>query len=220
VVFEKGSAISGRVVFDEDDAAAAAKGRTLRVVGYSATRSADWSPAPPAASTVAADGAFRIDALKPGTYELNVGWGGDAPTGRFYVWSTEVDGAVTNEPIAVTTGEDVDGVVLHMRYGEERVSGVVHVSGALPAGVQLFVAVRREDGVTIAYSSPLDEHRRFIVENVPVGLYDLLVTGYVSGTDVQYASKPVQVAIRHGATPDVEIAFDPDKDVNEREARP
>lgn len=205
----KGSSLAGSVVLENtDNEAAFAKLIRLQVLGYVQHEGPgdNFSHA----ATINSDGTFQFTGLESGTAHLSV-WSQDRNLLKgFYVSRVERDTIVQSRGLEIKTGDHITGVRVVVGYGNATVQGVVKLeNGTLSAGARLFVRVTKV-GETASNSRPpqIDGRGHFLVEGLPGGVYDFIVTVFTPGEVGPQPSAKQQVNVPDGVVTEVTIALD------------
>ena len=178
----RGLAIGGRLV---DEAGAGIEGLTVTVFGrdFGGSRS----------QRSAADGAFRLEPLAPGTYWMSLG--------------AERRDLVLPLPFEVEAGAEDLELVLH-RGGRIRGIALEAASGRPLGDVQVRAFAYRTDRPNYALGNRFSAEPEFEITGLDSGVYALLVTtdegriGVVNGVDVRRpeATEGVEVALEPGVS--------------------
>src|SRR5258705_769678 len=195
-----GATINGVAVIENNsDPAAAALLQTVSLYAYVEQKSSSPSYAQ---SRIAADGSFRMTGLAPGKARLGIQGFPSPPKGLSLV-HTELDGLEQKEGVEIAAGAQINGVRLVFAYGTGSVRGEVKIEGgSLPEGITLRVLLRSPANESRRFNRgvQLDSRLHFILENIPPGSYEVVVTGApqppgVKPTPpVEYLKQPVTIA--------------------------
>jgi hypothetical protein len=183
----QGATISGVVFIEGADAAAKNKLQSMSVMpNIRAANGASPASHYPNYAKVNADGGFTLRGLPAGKVSFNVtGFGSRAPIKRI-----ERDGVEIKDAIEVRPGEEITGVRIMLYQAQGRVRGQVQIAGgALPDGLRLHARATRSepageanpsDRIPVAHniisrSAFIDDKGRFVIEELPVGEYDLFI---------------------------------------------
>jgi hypothetical protein len=93
---------------------------------------------------------------------------------------TELDGLEQKEGVEIAAGAQINGVRLVFAYGTGSVRGEVKLEGgSLPEGITLRVLLRSPANESRRFNRgvELDSRLHFVLENIPPGSYELVVTG-------------------------------------------
>jgi protocatechuate 3,4-dioxygenase beta subunit len=165
-------------------------------------------------SPIGADGSFHMSGLAPGKARLGI-QGFPAPPKGLTLVRTELDGLAQPEGIEITAGTTINGVRLMFAYGTGSIRGEVKIeSGSLPEGMTLHVSVRSAAAESRRFhrTADLDDRLHFVVENIPPGSYELVVSGITQTPD----AKPIPpaeflkqtVTVSNGAETKVNLVVD------------
>lgn len=130
-------------------------------------------------SQIGPDGSFRLEGLPPGKARIGIR-GFPAPPKGLTLVRTELDFVEQPDGIEVAAGAQINGVRLLFAYGTGSIRGDVKVEGgSLPEGMRLRVFVRSAAGESRQFNRMADSDARlhFVVENIPPGNYELVVSG-------------------------------------------
>jgi protocatechuate 3,4-dioxygenase beta subunit len=207
----RGATINGVAVIENNSDPAVSK--LLQTVSLYAYVEQKGLPVPSyGQSQIAPDGSFHFDGLAPGKARIGVGGFPAVPKGLTLV-KTELDLVEQPDGIEVTAGAQINGVRLVFAYGSGSIRGEVKIeSGSLPEGVKLHVWVRSNSGDSHRFNRMIDCDARlhFLVENIPPGNYELVVSGQapgaVQGALVEYLKQTVTVS--NGAEVKVTLVVD------------
>jgi hypothetical protein len=183
----QGATISGVVFIEGADAAAKNKLQSMSVMpNIRAANGASPASHYPNYAKVNADGGFTLRGLPAGKVSFNVtGFGSRAPIKRI-----ERDGVEIKDAIEVRPGEEITGVRIMLYQAQGRIRGQVQIAGgALPDGLRLHARATRSepageanpsDRIPVAHniisrSAFIDDKGRFVIEELPVGEYDLFI---------------------------------------------
>ncbi len=195
-----GATINGVAVIENNsDPAAAALLQTVSLYAYVEQKSSSPSYAQ---SRIAADGSFRMTGLAPGKARLGMQGFPSPPKGLTLV-RTELDGLEQKDSVEIAAGAQINGLRLVFVYGTGSIRGEVKIEGgSLPEGVTLRVILRSAANESRRFNrgAELDSRLHFILENIPPGSYEVVVTGMklTPGAKptppVEYLKQPVTVA--------------------------
>jgi 5-hydroxyisourate hydrolase-like protein (transthyretin family) len=199
IKLRRGATINGVAIIENNsDPAAAALLQSASLYAYVEQKSSSYSYAQ---SRIAADGSFRMTGLAPGKAQLGI-QGFNPPKGLSLV-RTEVDGLEQKEGIEIAAGAQINGLRLVFAYGTGSIRGEVKVEGgSLPEGITLQVLLRSAENESRRFNRgvELDSRLHFIVENIPPGSYEVVVTGVTLSPGVKptppvkYLKQPVTIA--------------------------
>jgi hypothetical protein len=209
----RGATITGVAVIENNSDQAVA--RLLQTVGVYAYIEQKGSPAPSyAQSKIGPDGSFRLEGLAPGKARIGIQGFPSPPKGLTLV-RTELDLLEQPEGIEVTAGAQINGVRLLFAYGTGSIRGEVTVEGgSLQEGMRLRVFVRSAAGESRRFNrmADCDARLHFLVENIPPGNYELVVSGLApaagtgTGPLVEFLKQTVTVS--NGAEVKVNLVVD------------
>ena len=200
IKLRRGATINGVAVIENNsDPAAAALLQSVSLFAYVEQKSSSPSYAQ---TRIAADGSFRMSGLAPGKARLGVQGFPTPPKGLSLV-RTEVDGLDQKDGVEITAGAQINGLRLVFAYGTGSIRGEVKIEGgSLPEGISLRVILRSAANESRRFNrgAELDSRLHFILENIPPGSYELVVTGAPQAPGVkptppvEYLKQPVTVA--------------------------
>ena len=165
-------------------------------------------------SRIAADGSFRMAGLAPGKARLGMQGFPSPPKGLTLV-RTELDGLDQKDGLEIAAGAQLNGVRLVFAYGTGVVRGEVKIEGgSLPEGITLRVVIRSPANVSRRFNggAELDSRLHFVLENIPPGSYEVVVTG-VTQTPGAKPTPPVEyvkqtVTVANGTETKVSLVVD------------
>jgi hypothetical protein len=241
-----GASVSGFVVIEGADAATRDQLQSIAVNASvrplsDATGDANERPSGPRFSMSArvnADGSFILKGLQAGGVSFLLY---SFSSNQLRIKRIERDGVEVKDAIEVRPGEKVTGVRIVAYQPQGRIRGRVQIAGdALPDGWQLQANLVRPASadesksgsrMPISVEGPggyasVDEKGRFVIEGLPAGEYDLLITlsMRIAGGGRQSISSPEsnqRVTVRENSETSVTITFDPNRinQPNNREDR-
>lgn len=133
---------------------------------------------------VDASGTFRFTGLRPGAINISLSGSRDKPL-PFTIARVERGGVpLAKGEVDVKAGEQINDLRVVLAYGTGRVRGTVTITGGeLPANAQINVSLRRNDpNATGGKFSNVDVNRRFLIESVAAGEYEISVSAFVQPT--------------------------------------
>ena len=204
----QGSSISGNIVVEGDsNPALAAKLGGMRIYVGIRTQGVG-SGVPPV--IIGTDGSFRVTSLPPGTANFQL-VNTNAQRARFNITRIERDGVtVPRGAFEVKAGEDISGVRLIVAYSNGSVRGVVNFENGPPVDSHVYVRLASPESTASVYvGGELDAKGRFLIESVPPGSYDLIVSAVSTlraGPPAVLAKK--SIIVTQDATSEVNISVD------------
>jgi hypothetical protein len=167
------------------------------------------------------DGSFQFGGLPAGTARLMLMAQDPSLQGAFKLLRTEVNGVQQQRGIPLNLGDQLSGVRLVAAYADGIVEGTVsYQNGTPPPGLRVFARVT-PNGQTQGRGANLgganvDSRGHFIIENVPAGSYNLVVTAFAApvgrGRPRQQPQQPVstqqQVMVNEGQVSNVTAVLD------------
>lgn len=205
-----GMTVSGTIVLENtDDKVVLAKLLHLTIRGF--VQSAGAAGNMSHAATINGDGSFLMKGLEPGMLFVSLGAPGDVSQLKgFNITRTERDGVIQPRGVEIKTGEQVSGVKVMVSYGNATIHGVVKFeNGSPPADARMFVRIGKpgDNGIPNIRPPQVDSRGHFIVEGLPGGTYEFVVSVMgVPGTRPIFAKQQVNVA--DGIVNDVTITVD------------
>jgi len=206
----KASSISGVVVLEPENTRAMAKLTQLQLRAY--VNSPSGAPASGSSTfgTIGPDGSFRIPGLSPGqvNFWLSAPNEPNAPKG-FLMLRIEYNGVAVPRGLEIKDNDQLTGVRIVMSYGTASIRGNVTIAnGALPDGSRMFVRVMRQGTPqTPVASAMVDARGQFLVEGLPAGLYEVIVTAFVQNGKIQANTKR-EVNVQDGMVNEVSLTLD------------
>jgi hypothetical protein len=206
----RGASLSGIVVLDSDDKAAASRISRLELRAYvqKLHEIATGQVANSSRSTLNADGSFRIAGLPAGNAILSLGSRvfTSEDMRNFVISKIEREGTVYSRGVEIKDGEQLTGLRVVVTYGNAVLRGVVEFSnGPLPVGARIGVRLVKP-GEQGSFMRPptVDNRGRFVAEAVPPGTYEVLV--FVASPQL-VPQPPVkqQVTLQNGVTTEITI---------------
>jgi hypothetical protein len=162
---------------------------------------------------VEANGAFRLEGVRPGQISLSV----RSRTQRgLSVVRVEQNGVALTGPIPVEAGGSVEGVhlVAGMRRGSIR-GRVELVNGELPAGATLMGAIVDAETNTGGGRVQIDSRGQFLVDDIPPGSYRVGVFVMSAPPPTILHSGTELVTVENGQTAEVVVTVDLSKPMGE-----
>ncbi|PYS75624.1 MAG: hypothetical protein DMF66_19230 [Acidobacteria bacterium] len=167
-----------------------------------------------------ADGSFQFAGLPAGTVRLSLMAQDSTLQGAFKLLRTELNGVQQPRGIPVNSGDQVGGVRLVAAYADGIVEGVVKMqNGTLAPGARVLARLTpagqqgQGRGANLGVAS-VDSRGHFIIENVPAGSYNLIVSvlNLQPGRRGQRQQQPVstqqQVLVNEGQVSNVTAVLD------------
>jgi hypothetical protein len=204
-----GASLAGSVVIENtDDRTVLATLAQLRVQGYIQNQAG--SPSMGHTASISFDGSFFLNGLESGAAYLSLGAQDRNLLKGFVVSRIERDGIVQPHGIEIKTGDQITGVRMVVSYGSATVHGIIKVeNGELPARARFSVQVTKAGERTGIRPPQVDARGHFIMDGLPGGLYDFIVTvvGMAPGRSPWSFAKQ-QVNIIDGVVNEVTITLD------------
>jgi hypothetical protein len=204
-----GASLAGSVVIENtDDRTVLATLAQLRVQGY--VQNQAGSPSMGHTASISFDGSFFLNGLESGAAYLELGAQDRNLLKGFIVSRVERDGIIQPRGIEIKTGDQITGVRLVVNYGSATVHGIINVAnGELPASARFVVRVTKAGEKTGIRPPQVDSRGHFIIEALPGGVYDFVVTvvGMAPGRS-PWSFPKQQVNIIDGVVNEVTITLD------------
>jgi uncharacterized membrane protein len=207
IKLSKGASLSGVVVIESEDKTALQKLTQMRLRAYPMAMAGGTGIVGSSASTIAADGSFRLGGLPAGTINVQLsGTMGSFDLKGYAISRIERDGVQMPRGIEVKDGEQVAGIRVVVAYGTGSIRGVVKVeNGSLPAGVQMYVRLTKPGANFSIRPSQVDPRGHFLIEGIPPGTYQLAVQNF--GTP-QMPMPKLEVSVQNGVVTEAMITID------------
>lgn len=210
VKLARGVSITGTVVLENPDQAIFDKllQLQLRAIGViSIGNGATYGSS--ASSPIGPDGSFRVAGLPSGKINmLFAATGTPLPPKGFLITRVEREGVVLPRGLEVKDGEQVTGVRVFVSAGSATLRGVVTVdNGPLPDKGRVSVRITKQ-GATLGNVRPatVDARGRFLLDTIPPGTYDVMVTVNLYGQPPRNIMR--KVTLQDEQTMDVTINVD------------
>src|SRR2546425_178596 len=127
-----------------------------------------------AGSSVASDGSFQINGLRPGPVAIGLypnGPAGKRPT----IARIEHDGLGVSQGFEIQPGQSISGLRIVVNYGTGSIRGTVRFEGgSLPIDSRTFVTCRRE-GARDTSGGQVDSRGHFVINNLAPGTYEVML---------------------------------------------
>ena len=204
----RGSTASGIIVFEHEDKKAFAKLLQLHLRGQISTPSGVSVMMQSATSPISPDGSFRLTGLAAG--RLNF-WlfepSAFSPPKGFLVSRIEHNGVVVPH-VEIQDGDQLIGLRVFVSYGSASVRGVVNYDrGLLPQGARLFAnLVKLGPPMKTFASTAVDARGHFLMEGVPAGVYELMVSAAAPG--LRAVPTRQQITVQEGVVSDVSVTLE------------
>jgi hypothetical protein len=205
----KGASLTGVVVIESEDKAAPEKFSQLKlhvfVMGQSGGGIGSSAPISP-------DGSFRVAGLPGGPVNMELGGRvGPFPPKGFSISRIERDGTVVSaRGLEIKEGEQVTGLRVVLAQGNGTIRGVVKVeNGSLPQGAHIYVRLTKTgEHAAGVRPPPVDARGQFLVEGLPPGVYEVLVSIINNRSPQRLNPVRREVNVQDGVVTDVVITFD------------
>jgi len=211
----RGASVSGVVVLETEDKAALQTLTQLQLRAFVMVPAEGAGFGSSSTSQIAPDGGFNLTGLPGGTVNFNLGSASPFPPPGFIISRVERDGVIASR-LEIKPAEQVTGVRVIVSYGTASIRGLVKLeNGSLPEGGRIFVRLSKAGeslpNMSAMRPPPVDARGRFLIEGIPAGTYQLIVS--VSVMNVMPASSRTrtvtkEVSVQDGVTTDVTITID------------
>ena len=205
----KGLTVSGVVVLEPDDKQAFAKLTQLQLRGYVTAPSGAPTVGSSTSTTMAADGSFTLKGLSPGHVSL---WFATPmspnPPKGFTIIRTEQNGVPVPRGIEVKDGEQVSGVRIIVSYGTAILRGSVNINGPVADGMRIFARLTKPTTPPQQLAMvPVDARGQFLMEGIPVGVYEISVTTFTPNSKTVTTAKR-EVTVVEGIVNEASLTLD------------
>ncbi|HKC63933.1 MAG TPA: carboxypeptidase-like regulatory domain-containing protein [Pyrinomonadaceae bacterium] len=132
------------------------------------------------------DGTFQVNGLPSGNVRLALMPQDSSLQGAFKILRIERDGTQQNRGITVNSGDQITGVRIVAAYADGTVEGLVKFQNGTPApGTRVFARLSSSTpgqgrGGNLGAAN-VDQRGHFLIQNVPPGSYNLVVTAFAQG---------------------------------------
>jgi hypothetical protein len=208
VTTSKGVTLSGVVVVENtEDRAVLARLGQFQVQGFVQSQTPGGNIGHNA--TINGDGTFQMTGLESGAAYLSLGPFNDSNLKSFNLVRTEKDGIPQTRGIEIKN-TDISGVRLIVSYGSGTLRGQVNViNGTIPANGRILLRLTKPGETNSRLRPPtVDSRGHFIVEGLPVGVYDVVASIFVPGVRTEAALTKQQVTITDENTTDLILNLD------------
>jgi hypothetical protein len=162
------------------------------------------------------DGTFQVNGLPAGSARLSLMAQDPAMQGEFKLLRVERTGAAQMQVVTVNSGDNITDVRLVAAYADATVIGQVQMqNGTLSPGSRVFARLSSVGqgggrGAPNGGMANVDERGRFLIQNVPAGNYNLIVTAMVRGQGRERGQISAQQAVTaiEGQVANVTVALD------------
>ncbi|MCP9494242.1 MAG: carboxypeptidase regulatory-like domain-containing protein [Pyrinomonadaceae bacterium MAG19_C2-C3] len=212
VKMHAGASIGGFVTLEgTTDKAAFAKLSQLQINADDSTQGSLRMPRN-LTSPVAANGAFRIGGLRPGATRLYFNNVPSVTNLGLSLVRIERDGVpIAERGIEVKAGEAVNDIRIVVAYGKSVVRGTINIIGELPPDATMMVYARHPNSTQFpaGVQTRVDVNRRFRIENLPAGEYEITLTAYAPPAPGRPPLRipPVRQLVSVSGTGDTQIAL-------------
>jgi carboxypeptidase family protein len=161
-------------------------------------------------ASIAADGSFQINGVRPGKVQLHVGASYTSALWGIVIVRTERGGVNVTQNLEMLPGESITDVRIVAALGAGSIRGTVRfVGGELPPNFNLFVYARKEGSNVGGGGGPVDARGRFFIGNLTSGTYEVTLNMGSPGPTAR-PSKPQTrtVTVTDGAETPVDFILD------------
>jgi hypothetical protein len=207
VTTSKGVTLSGVVVVENtEDRAILARLSQFQVQGFVQSQAPGGNIGHSA--TINGDGSFQMTGLESGVAYLSLGPYNDSNLRSFNLVRTEKDGIPQPRGVEIKN-TDISGVRLVIAYGSGTLRGQVNVIGSIPANGRILLRLTKAGEPNSNLRPPtVDSRGHFIVEGLPVGVYDVAAYIFVPGVRVEAPTTKQQVTITDENATDLILNLD------------
>ncbi|HEU4510149.1 MAG TPA: carboxypeptidase regulatory-like domain-containing protein [Pyrinomonadaceae bacterium] len=208
----KGASLSGVVVLESEDKTAWKKLQEMQLRAF-VMSSGSGGFGQSSSSPIGPDGSFRLGGLASGTVNifLTAAMGNPMATKGFMISRIERDGIAMQQRVEVKEGEQISGVRVVIAYGNSTLRGVVKIeNGSLPPEGRISARLARPGesmGISMMPPPQVDARGHFILEGLPAGSYELIVSVNM-GTPGQARTVKQTVTLLDGIINDVVVTID------------
>ncbi len=159
----------------------------------------------PSRAKIQANGRFNFSGFRPGQIRFDL----SSESQGFSILRVEHNGAELRDSLEVKSGEQLNNVRVVIAYANGIVRGNVNfVSGLLLNGSRVKIELRRTNGNLIARIAEMDSSKRFVLQGIADGEYELVARLLsISSNTVISHSPPQRIRVTNGATPDVTLTL-------------
>ena len=126
-----------------------------------------------ASSTIATDGSFQMNGLRPGRINVNV-YAVSNPTLRGVTTRIERGGVDVTQNLELQAGESITDLRVFLIIGTGTIRGTVKFEGgAVPSNARSFIGVRREGTTNSGNGALVDARGHFLLSNLAAGTYEV-----------------------------------------------
>lgn len=123
---------------------------------------------------VAADGSFTLGGLREGKVNFYI----RGLEKGFHIFRLERGGVPQKDGIIELGNESIQGIRVHVVYGNCILRGEVRTEGTMPADSVIMVRLRRTDGAQVSSNAMPDALGRFLFDGLPPGEYEVTAAVY------------------------------------------
>jgi protocatechuate 3,4-dioxygenase beta subunit len=159
---------------------------------------------------VGVDGSFVVNGLRPGKVNIVLQHPGRK---TFSINRVEVDGVSYSDGVQIEVGQNLSGVKVVLAHAAFVISGVIQVEGVeVPADTGFWITVRRP-GTVAGATMPVraDARRRFRIEGLPAGEYDIYVSPFGTSDSVYFPPGQKKTVTLSGNLTDLVITLNASK---------
>jgi Domain of unknown function (DUF4198) len=159
----------------------------------------------PSRAKIQSNGRFNFSGFRPGKirFDLVGEWQG------FSILRVEHNGAELRDSLEVKSGEQLNNLRVVIAYSNGIVRGTVNfINGLSPNDALVKIELRRTGGNTAARVVEMDSNKRFVLQGVADGEYELIAQLLTrSNNTISQTSQPQRLRVTNGATTDVTLTL-------------
>ena len=206
----RGLTLSGVVVFEGSRARELQQNYEKLRVGANINSPANPLGPTSSSTTIAADGSFQLNGVRPGKVRFYIGAVSTAGLRGVTVLRAERGGVDVTQSLEIQPGESITDLRIVALLGAGTIRGTVRiVGGELPPNVRMFVTTRR-DGTPLGGGGTVDARGRFLIGNLASGTYGVILNITSIGPPAGRVLKPQTqtVTVTDGVETQVDFIVD------------
>ncbi|HEY5837842.1 MAG TPA: carboxypeptidase-like regulatory domain-containing protein [Pyrinomonadaceae bacterium] len=169
----RGQTLSGGVVFEGSRAKELLQQMGALRVGASVSSPTNPQNQTSSASSIAADGSFKLSGLRPGKARLYIYTGPGSALRGITILRVDRGGVDVTQNLEVQAGESITDLRIIATLGTGTIRGTVRfVGGEAPPNIRLFVNTQRESA-NPSGGGPVDARGRFVISSLTSGTYEV-----------------------------------------------
>ena len=194
IKLEKGAVITGVAQFEEGtNQNPKSKLSSLRFLAKSTDPKADpkdWFSNIPSQSGVDIAGSLKFKAVRAGKVNFSI----DSNASKeFSIVRVERDGSPLTEGLDVKPGDQISGIRIVVSQGTATIRGEIKIEGgSLPEDVSLRLKANRVNNSGDIRNASIDSRRKFVIEGLSAGSYELSVDTYANKPPYETPSVKLQ----------------------------